>query len=108
MSQSKMFGYARVSSKDQNEARQRKELLDFGVSERDIFVDKQSGKNFERLRYQAMRNRMLRKGDVLVIKSIDRFGRNYAERNDALLLLCLHRSQHHASASPLSAKYETS
>lgn len=74
----KMFGYARVSSRDQNEARQLKELLDYGISERDIFIDKQSGKNFERTQYQLLRQ-MLRPGDVLVIKSIDRFGRNYQE-----------------------------
>lgn len=77
-SNSKMFGYMRVSSKDQNEARQLKELLDYGIHERDIFMDKQSGKNFERAQYQILRQ-MLRAGDVLVIKSIDRFGRNYQE-----------------------------
>lgn len=75
----KMFGYMRVSSKDQNEARQLKELLDYGINERDIFMDKQSGKNFERTQYQILRNQMLRPGDILVIKSIDRFGRNYQE-----------------------------
>jgi len=79
MPENKIFGYARVSSRDQNEARQRKELLDYGINERDIFVDKLSGKNFNREQYQALRNHMLRKGDVLVIKSIDRFGRNYRE-----------------------------
>jgi DNA invertase Pin-like site-specific DNA recombinase len=79
MPESKTFGYARVSSKDQNEVRQRVELQDFGIHERDIFVDKLSGEDFERPQYQALRDQMLRKGDTLVIKSIDRFGRNYQE-----------------------------
>lgn len=75
----KMFGYARVSSKDQNEARQVKELLEYGIHERDVFVDKQSGKNFDRPKYLNLREHMLREGDILVVKSLDRFGRNYHE-----------------------------
>lgn len=74
----KKFGYVRVSSKDQNEARQLKEMYEQGVIERDIFIDKQSGKDFDRENYQALK-RCLRKGDLLYIKSIDRFGRNSKE-----------------------------
>lgn len=74
----KRFGYARVSTTDQNEDRQVLELLGSGIEERDIYVDKQSGRSFERTNYLALRNTILRKGDVLVVKSIDRFGRNYS------------------------------
>lgn len=74
----KRFGYARVSTTDQNEGRQVLELLESGIEERDIYVDKQSGRSFERTNYLALRNTILRKGDVLVVKSIDRFGRNYS------------------------------
>ena len=76
---SKTFGYIRVSSRDQNEARQLKEMLDKGIDERDIFIDKQSGKDFNREKYLQLKNGILRAGDLLVIKSIDRFGRNYNE-----------------------------
>ena len=72
----KVWGYARVSSKDQNEARQIEALKDAGVFERDIFVDKQSGKDFARPQYQTLLN-CIREGDVVVILSIDRLGRNY-------------------------------
>jgi DNA invertase Pin-like site-specific DNA recombinase len=75
---SKKFGYARVSTADQVEDRQVVDLLAYGIEERDIFIDKQSGKNFDRTNYSALRNTILRKGDVLVVKSIDRFGRNYS------------------------------
>lgn len=66
-----------MSTTDQNEDRQVLELLESGIEERDIYVDKQSGRSFERTNYLALRNTILRKGDVLVVKSIDRFGRNY-------------------------------
>lgn len=69
------FGYVRVSSKDQNEERQMEAMREKGIEERDIFVDKESGKNFEREQYQLLK-RVLRKGDVLYIHSLDRFGRN--------------------------------
>lgn len=72
----KRFGYARVSTTNQNEGRQVLELLESGIEERDIYVDKQSGRSFERTNYLTLRNTILRKGDVLVVKSIDRFGRN--------------------------------
>jgi DNA invertase Pin-like site-specific DNA recombinase len=74
----KTFAYIRVSSKDQNEARQLKEVLDLGINERDIFVDKESGKDFNRPQYQALKQ-CLRERDLLYIKSIDRFGRNSKE-----------------------------
>ena len=75
---SKRFGYARVSTTDQNEDRQVIDLLEYGIDERDIYIDKQSGRSFERTNYLALRNTILRKGDVLVVKSIDRFGRSYS------------------------------
>lgn len=74
----KTFAYIRVSSKDQNEARQLKEVLDLGINERDVFLDKESGKDFNRPQYQALKQ-CLREGDLLYIKSIDRFGRNSKE-----------------------------
>lgn len=75
---SKTFGYCRVSSTDQKEDRQLEAMLELGINERDIFVDKCSGKNFDRPQYQALKIQ-LREGDVLVIKSIDRLGRNYKQ-----------------------------
>ena len=75
---SKTFGYCRVSSTDQKEDRQLESMLQLGINERDIFVDKCSGKNFDRPQYQALKVQ-LREGDILVIKSIDRLGRNYKQ-----------------------------
>jgi DNA invertase Pin-like site-specific DNA recombinase len=72
------FGYIRVSSKDQNELRQLEAMKEKGIDERDIFLDKQSGKDFKRVQYQLLK-RILRKGDVLYIHSLDRFGRNKEE-----------------------------
>ncbi|PGY07113.1 recombinase family protein [Bacillus sp. AFS031507] len=74
----KIFGYIRVSSKDQNIDRQLNEMLELGINERDIFIDKESGKNFNRPQYKALKQ-CLREGDLLFIKSIDRFGRNSKE-----------------------------
>ena len=74
----KKFGYIRVSSKDQNEGRQLEAMKKLGLSERDIFMDKQSGKDFERAQYQLLK-RIIRKGDILYIHSLDRFGRNKEE-----------------------------
>lgn len=71
-------GYARVSSTNQHEDRQIIELLAFGVPERNIYIDKQSGKDFNRSAYKKM-YKALKKDDLLVIKSIDRLGRNYHE-----------------------------
>ena len=76
--ENKTYGYIRVSSKEQNEDRQRIALLDFGVPQKNIYMDKQSGKDFERPQYRKLVKR-LKQGDTLVVKSIDRLGRNYAE-----------------------------
>lgn len=74
------YGYGRISAKDQNEARQIKALLEFGIDERNIFIDKKSGKDFEREQYQLLKQILKRtKNNLLVIKSIDRLGRNYKE-----------------------------
>lgn len=72
------YGYARVSTKEQNEQRQIIALEEFGLNLRQIFIDKQSGKDFERANYQRL-TRRLKEGDTLVVKSIDRLGRNYEE-----------------------------
>lgn len=74
----KVYGYIRVSSKDQNEDRQRVAMREFGVQDRYVFVDKQSGKDFERPGYQTLIHK-IKPADTLVIKSIDRLGRNYEE-----------------------------
>ncbi|MBQ7446575.1 MAG: recombinase family protein [Eubacterium sp.] len=73
---SKIYGYVRVSSRDQNEDRQLIAMHENGISQDNIFIDKQSGKDFNRPSYKRML-RMLRKGDLLYIKSIDRLGRSY-------------------------------
>lgn len=73
-----VYGYIRVSSHDQNEDRQRIALQEMKVLEKNIFTDRQSGKDFERPSYQRMVRRM-KKDDLLYIKSIDRLGRNYEE-----------------------------
>ena len=73
-----VFGYVRVSSADQNEERQLQDLKNAGVEERNIFIDKASGKTFERENYKAMINR-LREGDLVVVASMDRLGRSYTE-----------------------------
>ena len=72
------YGYARVSTREQNEQRQIIALTQFGLSEKCIYVDKQSGRDFERPQYRRLVRR-LRDGDTLVVKSIDRLGRNYEE-----------------------------
>jgi len=74
----KTYGYVRVSSKDQNEERQMIAMAEHGILKSQIFMDKLSGKDFERPQYKTLL-RKLRPGDVLYIKSIDRLGRNYAE-----------------------------
>ena len=74
----KVYGYIRVSTKEQNEDRQRIAMVEVGVSSGMIFMDKQSGKDFERPRYKQLLRR-LNQGDLLYIKSIDRLGRNYEE-----------------------------
>ena len=72
------YGYIRVSTREQNEDRQLIALRDAGVQDKDIYLDKQSGKDFERPKYRRLL-RKLKKDDLLYIKSIDRLGRNYEE-----------------------------
>jgi len=73
-----LYGYVRVSTKDQNEARQMISMQAFGVDESHIYLDRQSGKDFNRPQYRRLLRR-LKKGDTLVIKSIDRLEHNYNE-----------------------------
>ncbi|MEC0091799.1 recombinase family protein [Paenibacillus macquariensis] len=75
MSDIRHFGYIRVSSKDQNEARQLEAMKDLEILDRDMYIDKMSGKDTNRTGYQLMKN-SLRKGDILFIKELDRLGRN--------------------------------
>ena len=87
----KQFFYGRVSTKEQNADRQIKAAKDFGIDDRDIYIDKKSGKDFDRDQYQILKGQ-LREGDLLVILSIDRLGRNYdqiiAEWRDIISLGC--------------------
>ena len=72
------YGYVRVSSREQNENRQLIALKEVGLTGKMIFLDKQSGKDFNRPQYKKLL-RKLKKGDLLYVKSIDRLGRNYEE-----------------------------
>ena len=72
------YGYIRVSTREQNEDRQLIAMNNIGIEQKNIFTDKQSGKDFERAEYKRLM-RVLEKGDTLYIKSIDRLGRNYEE-----------------------------
>lgn len=74
----RIYGYIRVSTREQNIERQMLSLLESGIHKKDIYVDKQSGKNFQRPAYTKMMRRV-REGDLIVVKSIDRLGRNYQE-----------------------------
>ncbi len=74
----RIHGYARVSTKEQNEARQITALKEAGVADRDIYIDKVSGKSFDRPEYQRLLN-VIREGDLVVVLSLDRLGRNYTE-----------------------------
>ena len=76
--QNEIYGYIRVSAKDQNEDRQLLAMRELSIPEKNLFVDKQSGKDFERPRYKKMVRRF-KPDDLLYIKSIDRQGRNYEE-----------------------------
>lgn len=82
----RIYGYVRVSTQEQNEARQLTAMRDFGVQEENIVVEKVSGKDFDRPRYWRL-VRALRAKDVLVVKSIDRLGRNYTEILDQWSLI---------------------
>lgn len=75
---STFYGYARISSKDQNIDRQITALKNFGICEKNIFIDKQSGKDFERPAYKKLMKK-LKPNDILIVQSIDRLGRNYLE-----------------------------
>lgn len=77
--ESRTYYYARVSSKDQNLDRQIKEFRTLGATDREIITDKESGKDLDRPGYQALKNAMLRSGDTLVIKSLDRLSRSKAD-----------------------------
>lgn len=81
MENKKIVGYIRVSSREQNEERQRIALIEMGVPEKNIYMDKMSGKNFDRPQYKKLLQK-LDENTVLFIKSIDRLGRNYAELNE--------------------------
>ena len=72
------YGYVRVSTQKQKTDRQTIELLEVGLEKRKIYIDKQSGKDFNRENYQKLKKR-LKRGDCVFIKSIDRLGRNYTE-----------------------------
>ena len=74
-----VFGYARVSTKQQNEDRQLAALKEYGVADSCIYIDKESGKNLQREQYQILRNAILREGDTLVIKELDRLSRNKSD-----------------------------
>ena len=76
--ENKIYGYVRVSSQEQNEDRQLIAMSEAGVERANIFIDKQSGKDFDRPNYKRLIKR-LHPGDTLFIKSIDRLGRNYEE-----------------------------
>lgn len=89
----KIFGYARVSTKEQHLDRQIKALLDYGIDERDIVTDKASGADLDRPGYQALKNSMLRDGDTLVVKSLDRLSRNKDHITQELRYLKEHHIQ---------------
>lgn len=81
---SKIFYYARVSSREQNLDRQIEAFKSLGADEREIITDKESGKNLERPGYQALKSAMLRSGDTLVVKSLDRLSRNKSDIKNEL------------------------
>ncbi|MEN7752677.1 recombinase family protein, partial [Clostridioides difficile] len=76
MGESKVYGYARVSTQEQSFDRQIQALEKYGVNSRDIVMEKQSGKDFNRPLYQNLKENMLRAGDTLVVKELDRLGRD--------------------------------
>ena len=82
--ENKIFYYARVSSKEQNLDRQIEAFKNLGADEREIICDKESGKNLERAGYQALKTTMLRSGDTLIVKSLDRLSRNKADIKNEL------------------------
>ena len=89
----KIYGYVRISSRDQNEERQLIALRERGVDEKLIIIDKQSGKDFDRPGYKRLMKR-IKPGDTLIIKSIDRLGRNYDEILDQWRILTKEKQAH--------------
>lgn len=81
---SREFGYARVSTLRQNTDRQIQALEKYGIPKQDIFTDRQSGKDFERQGYLLLKENVLRAGDTLVVKELDRLGRNKAAVKEEL------------------------
>lgn len=86
----KKYGYVRVSTKEQNEDRQMIALARWGIKEADIYMDKLSGKDFNRPQYRKLLRR-IKPGDLIVIKSIDRLGRNYQEIIDQWRVITKHK-----------------
>lgn len=84
MMEGRKYGYARVSTSEQNLDRQLIALTDAGIAARDIFTDKLSGKDFDRPQYQLLRDQILREGDELFVKSLDRLGRNKSQTLEEL------------------------
>lgn len=82
-----IWAYVRVSTREQNEDRQVEELKDLVTTESHLIIEKQSGKDFNRPLYQSMKN-IMREGDTLIIKSLDRLGRNYEQMKDEWRDLC--------------------
>ena len=82
--ENRTYYYARVSSTEQNLDRQLEAFKNMGADNRDIITDKASGKNLERAGYQALKSTILRKGDTLVVKSLDRLSRNKADIKNEL------------------------
>jgi DNA invertase Pin-like site-specific DNA recombinase len=82
--ENKILGYARVSTKEQNLDRQVIALQEQGIAERDIITDKESGKSLDRLGYQSLKNKILRRGDTLIITSLDRLSQNKKDIKDEL------------------------
>lgn len=80
----RIYGYARVSTREQNEDKQIEALTKFGVPEQNIIIDKASGKDTEREGYQYLKRQILRTGDTLVIKELDRLSRNKTDIITAL------------------------
>ena len=99
-----VYGYVRVSTREQNEDRQWIALREAGVPEKNILLDKQSGKDFLRPQYRRL-VRKLKKDDLLYIKSIDRLGRNYGEILEQWRLLTKGEGGGHRSAGHASAGY---
>ena len=81
MTDSRIHGYVRVSTKEQNEARQLNALREQGIADRDIYIDRVSGKSFDRPDYQRLLN-VIRRGDIIVILSIDRLGRDFSDMQE--------------------------